>query len=75
MGCRVLLIKSASVEFKEGIMSGKFRLSHPAYRFLPAEIEDFGSLAVLADPAFRKNVDELLQVRRHEAEMSAWFPQ
>ena len=56
-------------------MSGKFRLSHPAYRFLPAEIEDFGSLAVLADPAFRKNVDELLQVRRHEAEMSAWFPQ
>jgi len=93
--------------------------SHPAYRFLPKEIEGFDSLAelaldlrwswnhatdgvwrtldpvlwelthnpwvvlqtvardqierVLADPAFRKNVDDLLQAKRHEAETPAWF--
>src|SRR5665647_873758 len=28
---------------------------------------------VLADPAFRKNVDNLVQVRRDAAEASAWF--
>jgi hypothetical protein len=75
MDCLVLLIKSASVEFKEGIMSDQFRLSHPAYRFLSTEIEGFDSLAVLADPAFRKNVDELLQAKRNEAETSAWLQQ
>jgi starch phosphorylase len=31
--------------------------------------------AVLADPAFRKNVDELLQARRDAAEAPAWFQQ
>ena len=30
---------------------------------------------VLADPAFRKNVDDLLQAKRHEAETPAWFQQ
>ena len=30
---------------------------------------------VLADPAFRKNIDELLQAKRHAAETSAWFQQ
>ena len=30
---------------------------------------------VLADPAFRKNVDDLVQVRRHAAEAPAWFQQ
>ncbi len=29
----------------------------------------------LADPAFRKNVDDLVQVRRHAAEAPAWFQQ
>lgn len=29
----------------------------------------------LADPAFRKTVDDLLQVRRDEAEAAAWFQQ
>ena len=94
-------------------MSDLSRPSHPAYRFLPKEIEGFDSLAelaldlrwswnhatdgvwrtldpmlwelthnpwvvlqtvardqieqVLADPAFRKNVDALLQAKRHEA--------
>ena len=28
---------------------------------------------VLAEPAFRKDVDDLLQARRHAAEASAWF--
>ncbi len=31
--------------------------------------------AVLADPAFRNNVDELLQARRDAAEAPAWFQQ
>ena len=102
-------------------MSDELRLSHPAYRFLPMEIEGFDSLAelaldlrwswnhatdgvwskldpqlwelthnpwvvlqtvsrdqikqVLADPAFRKNVDDLLQAKRQEAETPAWFQQ
>ena len=30
---------------------------------------------MLADPAFRKNVDDLLQAKRHEAETPAWFQQ
>jgi glycogen phosphorylase len=30
---------------------------------------------VLADPAFRKNVDGLLQAKRHAAEAPAWFQQ
>jgi starch phosphorylase len=30
---------------------------------------------VLADPAFRKNVDDLLQAKRQEAETPAWFQQ
>ena len=30
---------------------------------------------VLADPAFRKNIDDLVQVRRHAAEAPAWFQQ
>ncbi len=30
---------------------------------------------VLADPAFRKNVDDLLQTKRHTAETPAWFQQ
>ena len=30
---------------------------------------------VLADPAFRKKVDDLLRARRHEAESPAWFQQ
>ena len=30
---------------------------------------------VLADPAFRKNIDELLQAKHHAAETSAWFQQ
>jgi starch phosphorylase len=30
---------------------------------------------VLADPAFRKNIDELLQAKRQAAETSAWFQQ
>ncbi len=30
---------------------------------------------VLADPAFRKNVDDLVQIRRNEAEAPAWFQQ
>ena len=30
---------------------------------------------VLADPAFRKNVDDLLQSKRHAAETPAWFQQ
>ena len=30
---------------------------------------------VLADPAFRKNVDDLLQAKHHAAEMPAWFQQ
>ena len=29
----------------------------------------------LADPAFRKNVDDLLQAKRHTAETPAWFQQ
>ena len=29
----------------------------------------------LADPAFRKKVDDLLRARRHEAESPAWFQQ
>jgi starch phosphorylase len=30
---------------------------------------------VLADPAFRRNLDDLLQAKRHAAEMPAWFQQ
>jgi glycogen phosphorylase len=30
---------------------------------------------VLADPAFRKNIDDLLQAKRQEAEKPAWFQQ
>ena len=30
---------------------------------------------VLADPAFRKNVDDLLRAKRHAAETPAWFQQ
>jgi starch phosphorylase len=30
---------------------------------------------VLADPAFRKSVDDLVQAKRHAAEASAWFQQ
>ena len=30
---------------------------------------------VLADPAFRKNVDDLVQARRQAAEAPAWFQQ
>ena len=30
---------------------------------------------VLADPVFRKNIDDLLQAKRHETEMAAWFQQ
>jgi starch phosphorylase len=30
---------------------------------------------VLADPAFRKNIDDLLQAKRHAAERPAWFHQ
>ena len=30
---------------------------------------------VLADPAFRKNVDDLLRVKRHAGEAPAWFQQ
>ena len=30
---------------------------------------------VLADPVFRKNVEELLRAKRHAAEMPAWFQQ
>ena len=30
---------------------------------------------VLADPAFRKNIDELLRAEHHAAETSAWFQQ
>ena len=30
---------------------------------------------VLAAPAFRKNIDDLLQAKRHETEMAAWFQQ
>jgi starch phosphorylase len=30
---------------------------------------------VLADPAFRKNIDDLLQAKRQEAERPAWFQQ
>ena len=30
---------------------------------------------VLADPAFRKNIDDLLQAKRHAAEAPAWFQQ
>ena len=30
---------------------------------------------VLADPAFRKNIDELLQAKHHAAETAAWFQQ
>jgi starch phosphorylase len=30
---------------------------------------------VLADPAFRKNIDALLQAKRHETETAAWFQQ
>jgi len=30
---------------------------------------------VLADPAFRKNIDELLRAKHHAAETSAWFQQ
>jgi starch phosphorylase len=30
---------------------------------------------VLADPAFRKNVDDLLQAKHHTAEQPAWFQQ
>ena len=30
---------------------------------------------VLADPAFRKNVDDLLRARHHAAETPAWFQQ
>jgi starch phosphorylase len=106
---------------KEELMSDLSRPSHPAYRFLPKEIEGFDSLAelaldlrwswnhatdgvwrtldpllwelthnpwvvlqtvardqierVLADPAFRKNVDDLLQAKRHETETAAWFQQ
>ena len=30
---------------------------------------------VLADPAFRKNVDDLLRAKRHAAEAPAWFQQ
>jgi starch phosphorylase len=102
-------------------MSDQLSLSHPAYRFLPTEIEGFDSLAelaldlrwswnhatdgvwrtlnprlwelthnpwvvlqtaardrirqVLADPAFCKNVDDLLQAKRHETETPAWFQQ
>jgi glycogen phosphorylase len=29
----------------------------------------------LADPAFRKNVDDLLQIRREAAGAQAWFQQ
>jgi len=29
--------------------------------------------SVLADPAFRKNVDDLLQAKHHAAETPAWF--
>jgi len=102
-------------------MSDLSRQRHPAYRFLPKEIEGFDSLAelaldlrwswnhatdgvwrtlnpllwelthnpwvviqsaacdqierVLADPVFRKNVDDLLQAKRHETETPAWFQQ
>jgi starch phosphorylase len=31
--------------------------------------------SVLADPAFRKNVDDLLQTKSHEVESPAWFQQ
>jgi len=31
--------------------------------------------SLLADPAFRKNVDDLLQAKRHAAETPAWFQQ
>jgi starch phosphorylase len=103
------------------MMSDELRPSHPAYRFLPAAIEGFDSLAelaldlrwswnhatdgvwrrldprlwelthnpwivlqsvsrdqikqVLADPAFRKNVDDLLEAKRQETETPAWFQQ
>ncbi len=30
---------------------------------------------MLADPVFRKNVDDLLQTRRHAEDMPAWFQQ
>jgi starch phosphorylase len=30
---------------------------------------------VLADPAFRKNIDDLLEAKRHATEMPAWFQQ
>ena len=30
---------------------------------------------VLADPVFRKNIDDLLQAKRHETETAAWFQQ
>ena len=30
---------------------------------------------VLADPAFRKNIDDLLQAKRQAAETPAWFQQ
>ena len=115
---RVLFLKSAQCRIQGKFMSD-LSPSHPAYRFLPKEIEGFDSLAelaldlrwswnhatdgvwrtldpvlwelthnpwvvlqtasrdqierVLADPAFRKNVDDLLQAKRHEAETPAWF--
>jgi starch phosphorylase len=102
-------------------MSDQLHPSHPAYRFLPKDVEGFDSLAelaldlrwswnhatdgvwrtldpqlwelthnpwvvlqtvardrieqVLGNPAFRKNVDDLLQAKRHEAETQAWFQQ
>jgi len=31
--------------------------------------------SVLADPAFRKNIDDLLQAKRHVADAPAWFQQ
>jgi starch phosphorylase len=50
-------------------MSDPFRASHPAHHpwvVLPAvsreQIEP-----MLADPAFREDIDDLLQARRHEA--------
>ena len=30
---------------------------------------------VLADPAFRKNIDDLLRAKHHEAASSGWFQQ
>ncbi|MDD5389634.1 MAG: hypothetical protein PHD37_09830 [Gallionellaceae bacterium] len=51
-------------------MHEQTRAGHPKELLLPMDVA-----GVLCDPAFRKNIDDLVQARRETVAAPAWFQQ